>query len=168
MSSFINTVDVIGDDALTDSIIDRSVAEYTDNNITTVGYNAFYGCSLLRRVVLPKVDTLYSSAFEKCTSLEVADFTALSSIGSMSVFLGCNALTALILRNTSKFVGMGFNNILNGTPIQSGTGYIYVPSALVDSYKTATHWSTFATQFRALEDYTVDGTTTGALDPGKI
>lgn len=40
--------------------------------------------------------------------------------------------------------------------------------ALVDSYKAATNWSTYATQFRALEDYTVDGTITGELDSTKI
>ena len=53
-------------------------------------------------------------------------------------------------------------------PIASGAGYIYVPAALVDSYKVATNWSTYAAQFRALEDYTVDGTTMGELDPNKI
>lgn len=41
-------------------------------------------------------------------------------------------------------------------------------AALVDSYKAATNWSTYADQIRALEDYTVDGTTTGALDETKI
>ena len=33
------------------------------------------------------------------------------------------------------------------------TGYIYVPRALVNSYKAATNWSTFASQIRAIEDY---------------
>lgn len=32
-------------------------------------------------------------------------------------------------------------------------GYIYVPAALIDEYKTATNWATFADQFRAIEDY---------------
>ena len=41
-------------------------------------------------------------------------------------------------------------------------------AALVDSYKAATNWSTYADQIRALEDYTVDGTTTGALDETKV
>jgi hypothetical protein len=31
-----------------------------------------------------------------------------------------------------------------------------------------TNWTTFSAQFRALEDYTVDGTTTGELDESKI
>ena len=59
-------------------------------------------------------------------------------------------------------------NAFTGTPIASGTGYIYVPAVLIDSYKAATNWSTYAAQFRALEDYTVDGTTTGELDETKI
>jgi hypothetical protein len=32
---------------------------------------------------------------------------------------------------------------------------------LLESYKITTNWSSFATQFRALENYTVDGTITG-------
>lgn len=39
---------------------------------------------------------------------------------------------------------------------------------LVDTYKADTNWSTYAAQFRALEDYTVDGTITGELDESKI
>lgn len=56
----------------------------------------------------------------------------------------------------------------NNTPIALGTGYIYVPRAFIDSYKAAENWSTYASQFRALEDYTVDGTVTGELDESKI
>ena len=50
----------------------------------------------------------------------------------------------MTLKNISAF---------NSTPIKSGTGYIYVPMSLVDTYKSATNWSTFANQFRAIEDY---------------
>jgi hypothetical protein len=37
--------------------------------------------------------------------------------------------------------------------IEDGTGYIYVPSALVETYKTASNWVTYAAQIRAIEDY---------------
>ena len=61
------------------------------------------------------------------------------------------------------------SDVLNNTPTTNNkTGYIYVPRALVDSYKSATNWSTYASQFRALEDYTVDGTIMGELDESKI
>jgi hypothetical protein len=42
---------------------------------------------------------------------------------------------------------------LNDSSVASGSGYIYVPAALVDSYKAATNWSTYAEQIRAIEDY---------------
>ena len=65
------------------------------------------------------------------------------------------------------------NNIIH-SKIAAGNGYIYVPRALLSDddetkdYRRATNWSTYAAQFRALEDYTVDGTTTGELDKTKI
>jgi hypothetical protein len=86
-----------------------------------------------------------------------------TSIGNYA-FGGCQALTTLVLRNTAKVATLSNSNALKNTPIASGTGYIYAPHALVDSYKAATNWSTYAAQFRALEDYTVDGTVTGELD----
>jgi hypothetical protein len=45
-------------------------------------------------------------------------------------------------------------------------GYIYVPRAMIETLSSATNWS--ALQFRAIEDYTVDGTTTGELDLAKM
>lgn len=44
-------------------------------------------------------------------------------------------------------------NALQNTMIEDGTGYIYVPSALVETYKTASNWVTYADQIRAIEDY---------------
>ena len=78
-----------------------------------------------------------------------------------------SAFTTLILRSETVAT-LPSTSAFSSTPIASGTGYIYVPRALVDSYKAASNWSTYANQFRALEDYTVDGTTTGALDESKI
>lgn len=105
-------------------------------------------------------------AFYGCSSLTTADFPAATSVGT-NAFCLCSKLTALILRNTAGVCTLSSTSALNFTLIKSGTGHIYVPSALVDSYKSATNWSTYGTQFRALEDYTVDGTITGELDPGK-
>ena len=49
-----------------------------------------------------------------------------------------------------------------------GTCYIYVPSSLIEQYKSDREWSKITNQIRALEDYTVDGTITGELDERKI
>jgi len=75
----------------------------------------------------------------------------------------------LILRNESTIVTLSSSEVFDTSDgIGAGIGYIYVPAALIEEYKSATNWSTYATQFRALEDYTVDGTITGELDETKI
>ena len=166
MPGFVNTVDIIGDDALTDSLIDRSIVEYNSDELVTIGISAFTMCNSLISVNFPTVTTVEISSFSDCNALVKADFATLTTL-SGNAFMRATALTTFILRSPSVCTLSGVNVFLNG-PIAKGTGYIYVPSALVDSYKAATNWSRFANQFRALEDYTVDGTTTGELDPTKI
>lgn len=233
MPNFVNTVDLIGDDALTDSIIDRSITEYADNNITSIGQCAFRDCSSLASIDFPSVTIINNFAFCDCSSLASITFPsvtrieqqAFTSCGELTsvdfplvtylgdyafssceklasanfslvtrinqftfgyclllasadfpsvtriddyAFSGCSKLTTLILRNTDAVCTLSSTMAFESTPIDSGTGYIYVPSALIESYKVATNWSTYANQFRALENYTVDGTTTGALDASKV
>lgn len=234
MAEFINTIDVLGDDAVIDSIIDRTITEYKDDSVTEIGVYAFKGCSdlaivdcpnassfkeesfgnctKLTDVNLPNAELIGRYAFQNCTSLVTIDLPkAVDYVGdAQGVFSGCKnlqqahfpvlkrvyigmfingpaipkldlpcctdimgrsmpmpALETLILR-ANQVCTLGNVSALNNTKIKAGTGYIYVPRALVDSYKTATNWSTYAAQFRALEDYTVDGTVTGELDESKI
>ena len=134
--------------------------------VTTLGYNAFTNCNL-KNIILPNVTIIDGSAFNSNYALASVDCSKKVSIGN-NAFSNCWALDTLILRDTSELSTTSSSSNFNSTKIKNGTGYIYVPAALVDSYKAATNWSTFAAQFRALEDYTVDGTTTGDLDPTKI
>ena len=97
-----------------------------------------------------------------------------------SAYSACRSLKALVLSNTDAVVTLANTNAFSGCYHILGTkdsaynpsglkdGYFYVPAALIEDYKVATNWSTYATQFRALEDYTVDGTVTGELDESKI
>ena len=71
------------------------------------------------------------------------------------------ALKELILRASTV-------SSLGGAVDMTDNAFIYVPKAIIEDYKVATNWSTYAAQFRALEDYTVDGTITGELDETKI
>lgn len=163
-----------------------SYAFYACNQLTfidlplvkDIGNYAFYNCSRLKSVVIPSVWEIKESGFSACTSLKTVDLSVDVYIRD-NAFTNCNNLKAIILRsetmsklfNTNVFDGcyhfLGTaHTIIN--PTGAKDGYIYVPSALVESYKTASNWSEFATQFRALEDYTVDGTITGALDETKI
>jgi hypothetical protein len=65
-------------------------------------------------------------------------------------YIGSNAtptVTTLILRNEQQVCTLVNTNGVNSN------AYIYVPAALVDSYKAASNWSTYADQIRAIEDY---------------
>lgn len=169
MAEFINTIDAIGDDALADMLITRTITEYNDNTFTQLGDYALARCDNLVRVKLPALTSISRYLFNGSSNLRTADFTAVTSIAA-DAFKSPNYMNILIIRNTQAVCSLS-GTLSSGysPPIQEGgTGYIYVPSALVDNYKAATNWSTYASQFRALEDYTVDGTTTGELDPNLI
>lgn len=145
-----NTVETVGDAALAESIIDKSITELHCNITTSIAAQKFRGCSGLTNVIFPNVASVGIGAFWQCTALKQADFAACVSF-AQNAFYGCSALEALILRCTDAVCSITGN--LSGTKIASGTGYIYVPSALVDTYKAASGWSTYAAQIRAIEDY---------------
>lgn len=159
MGAFINTVDLLGDDAVMDAIISRTITEYNDDMITTIFNRRFRSCPKLLSVNCPNVTRIHERAFGNCTSLRVVDLGSAQYIYGLT-FEKCSSLTALVLRRNTVcnlVASSGFQDSL----IASGSGYIFVPSALIDAYKVATNWSTYASQFRVLEDFTVDGTTTG-------
>ena len=156
-----------GDHTTEDAIVSGTITEYTNDRVTSIGNYAFAGRSNLTSADFPAATSIGMSAFAGCSNLTSADFPAATSIGEFA-FSGPSNLTSLILRVTTQVCTLSNTNAFINTPIKSGTGYIYVPAALIDSYKTATNWTTYANQFRALESYTVDGTTTGELDPTKV
>lgn len=121
-------------------------------NVTSLGSYAFYGCSGLVTVKLPKLTSISTQTWYGCSKLQHADCGNLGNITAQT-FNACSALTELILRKTGSICTLSNVNGVNNTPIGKGTGYVYVPAALIDSYKAATNWSTFADQFRAIEDY---------------
>lgn len=121
-------------------------------SVTKLGSYAFYQCSGLVRVKIPNLTTVSTQVFYGCTKLQHADCGKLASIPAQT-FNACPALTELILRKTDSICTLPNVTGINSGPIGQGTGYVYVPSVLIDTYKTATNWSTFANQFRAIEDY---------------
>jgi hypothetical protein len=155
-----------------------SLATANFPSATSVGESAFQSCQKLINVELPNVTSLDMSAFSSCAYLVNFDLPKIGSIRTFA-FRYCYSLKAVILRsetlctleNKSAFDGCYH---LEGTvsatfnPNGDKDGYIYVPANLVNSYKRATNWSKYASQIRALEDYTVDGTINGVLDPNKI
>lgn len=157
-----------GDDGeILDALITREITSINNNTANGVGYASFKNCYDLKKVKFSNATYIYGEAFYDCQRLEIADFPKVTRIIT-KVFYNNHRLYALILRSESICELSNTNSFKGCTEIDNKTGYIYVPSALVAEYQAATNWSTYATQFRALEDYTVDGTITGELDPDKI
>ena len=133
-------------------IVERSISgDYTNDRVTTVGAYAFQNCSGLTSVSFPNVTSIGDYAFNAAHKLAKVDLPKVTSIGQHG-FSAANALETLILRNTEKVCSLG-SDAVSYTKISSDSGYIYVPAALVDSYKTAANWQNYADQIRAIEDY---------------
>lgn len=120
-------------------------------NVTTIQGNAFNGCNGLLEVTFPNVTSVALMAFYGCKAMVKADFHKSPSLASQS-FRGCTALATVIIRGDTVAT-LGHTLTFDNTPIAEGTGYVYVPSALLTAYQAATNWSTFAAQFRAIENY---------------
>ena len=87
-------------------------------------------------------------AFRTDTLLTTVSLPAVTSIGS-NAFYGCTALTSLTL-SKNQVATLSSTSAFTGTPIASGTGYVYVPDNLVDQYKASTNWATYANQIMPL------------------
>ena len=124
----------------------QGVEEVYLPKVETVGQSAFYACDALKELALPSVWRLdYGSlAAGNTTVLEKIDIGPGVSKTSGNAFGGCKVLTTLILRRTEGIVALSNVNDFTKTPFASdGTGgTVYVPSALIETYKTATNWST--------------------------
>ena len=110
----------------------------------------FDQCLKLNSVKIPNVTVLGENVFNACKVLSLIDLPSVQKIGR--AFQYCEALKTVILRK-STVVTLASNPCFYNTPISSGTGFIYVPKALIEDYKVATNWVVYANQFRAIEDY---------------
>lgn len=110
--------------------------------VTTPG-NFAYNCQNLASVDLSACTTLDTGTFQQCYKLATLDLPACTKIKT-NAFYNARILSTLILRHNSVVT---LDNVaaFTNTPFRgynSLTGTVYVPSALISSYQTATNWST--------------------------
>lgn len=123
--------------------------------ISTLGTYTFNGASghvmALREIHMPNLGTGIAlnlnfgstTAANACQHLEVCDIGKAKSIAA-NTFANCYKLQTLIMRRTSVTTCANVSAFLN-TPLRgrnSLTAKIYVPEALIDSYKAASVWTT--------------------------
>lgn len=141
------------------------------DTLTSISFAAFRDCVGLKRVSIPPSVTTFGSTpfinssieildlncdvagdvFYGCTNLKSVYVGIESSLVGGAAFMNCSSLTAMVVYGDR--ICTLESPTLVGTPIASGSGYIYVPSALIDEYKSTAHWSTYVNQIRAIEDY---------------
>ena len=133
------------------------------NEVVTLGSEALRDCQQLVNVYLPKCTSIGAYGIGLCPKLEKAEFNSLTKINAVG-FGSNTSLTKLIIR-TPSVCSLTNVSAINGSAIANGTGYIYVPDDLIDSYKEATNWSTFADQIKGLSAL---NTGPGAEPPGYV
>ena len=134
------------------------------SEVTSIGNNAFETCYSLASITIPSGATsIGSSAFSGCNSLtSITIPSGVTSVGG-STFNGCRSLASITIPSGvasigssafSSCYGMAEYHFLRTTPptlinknaftnIQPDC-VIYVPSASLEDYQTATNWSTYA------------------------
>ena len=123
-------------------------------NVTSAGVNVFYACYALHTVNLPSLISISTNMFAYSSLLKRLDFPSVESI-SGGAFSGCARLVTLILRKADAVCTLANVNAFTNTPIAKGTGLIYVPDNLVEQYKAATNWSTYANQIKPISELEV-------------
>lgn len=154
--AFVNTKDIIGEQALFDALVSHQLTEFNDDCVTELGAHALRGHENLRSVNFPSLTKIGQGAFMECSNLESIDIGAtLTSIGAQ--FASSDAkLKALILRSTSGVCPtVNAHDWLSGYSFAKLQGLIYVPRSMVNSYKTTRYWIPYRFAIRAIEDMPV-------------
>ena len=118
---------------------------------TSVGSRTMQNCILLKSVNMPVIASVGGYAMQNCISLTNVNMPVVTSVGTYAM-QNCISLKSVRL-GANQVCTLTNANAFAGTPIARGTGYIYVPDELVDSYKTATNWSVYADQIRPMSEY---------------
>ena len=136
--------------------------------VTIIGNSAFHDCSGLTSCTIGSgVTSIGDSAFDYCTNLSSITIPdAVTSIGQIA-FYGCSGLTSCTIGSgITNIDTQSFNHCDNLTSITINAvnpptlGWaalyftnncpIYVPAASVDTYKSASGWSSYADRIQAI------------------
>lgn len=107
------------------------VSNFNTSNATQIDY-MFYGCSALSKI-------------------DISNFDGNKLIGNSRMFGNCSNLLIVIINRQEVFPMTNIDMFTNSA-ISYGTGYVYVPDNMVETYKTATNWSTYADQIKPISE----------------
>lgn len=150
-----NTSDTLGIQTTLDKLIAHELESFEEDTVIKLRDYAFDSNVGIKLVSLPNCNTIGTYALARCSELTTVDLSQQLSLVN-SAFVLSTALRHLILRSATLCpLSTLFSYVFNYTKIAIGEGAIYVPSNLVEVYKSATNWSAAADRIYALEDYPV-------------
>lgn len=120
---------------------------------TRINNYAFSGCTKLTSIYFPVCSMINYYGFANCSGITTANLPVCNYIHN-GAFSNCSRLTSLTLGGSTVAT---LNNVgaFKNTPISVSTytgtfGSIYVLASLVDAYKSATNWATYADRITAI------------------
>jgi hypothetical protein len=112
------------------------------DSVTSIRNYVFYDCSALASITIPdSVTSIGNGAFYDCSALaSITIPDSVTSIGT-NVFYGCKGIAFYDFTSHTTVPTLASTNAFTGIPADC---QIRVPAALVDAWKAATNWSTYA------------------------
>lgn len=144
----IQNVETLGNYALDSA---NGITELYLPKAITIGKYACSEIPQLKKVTLGNVKTIGERAFYWNRNCEEIDISLNENVGSIGggAFNSNEKLSKLTIRGAA-LIPLAYSSALADTPIANGTGKIYVDPSMVETYKTATNWSKFASVIEAI------------------
>lgn len=131
------------------SSLDVSKIYRLDNMFYGFGINSDGNINLILPEITNTIDT--SSMFNGYGGKTLDISPIVNGQSKSSSYMFWNAKFTKLIINKPYVFPINSND-LKGTTIEKATGYVYVPDDMVDTYKSATNWSTYASQIKGMSE----------------
>ena len=139
-NNYIESVDTLATRGGLKGILERTATELIDDSIEVIGYYGLFENEVIQKLVLPNLKRIDEAGCCYCRKLEIADIGA--TYLDVNAFGGCEKLKTLVLRADTVCELVSTSLFFNSPFAGDGSGGVaYVPEALIESYKSATNWS---------------------------
>lgn len=125
-----------------------SLVSFSAPKVTVIYHSTISGCGSLASVSLPQVTVLNDWCLSANPMLKELTLPSVTKMTRYALARG--GLEKLVLPGTTLCTIAG--DTFQSTPIEKGTGYVYVPDDMVGSYKAANIWKNIADRIKPMSE----------------